>query len=174
MSGSNRFLLDANVFIEAYRRYYAFPICSGFWLALTRERERSRVFSIDRVSAELIDRNDDLARWTRAVPNTFFKRTADRQVVSVFADVMSWVRGERQFKPEATAEFAEDADGWLIAYAKVNGLILVTHEVIAPDAQAKVPIPNVCVEFGVPYVDTFEMLHSLKVCFGLRKRRKKN
>ena len=31
----------------------------------------------------------------------------------------------------------------------------------APDAKKKVPIPNVCIEFGVHYVNTFEMLRDL-------------
>lgn len=173
MSGSSQFLLDANVFIEAYQRYYGFRICTGFWLALKRQHEHARVCSIDRVRRELVDRGDKLSRWTKEVPATFFKRTEDRQVVTTFGELVNWAQAEPQFAPQAKAEFAAVADGWLIAYAKVNDLTLVTHEVIAPDAKIRIPMPNVCEEFGVPYVDTFEMLHTLEVCFGLRKRGKK-
>ena len=35
----------------------------------------------------------------------------------------------------------------------------------------EVPIPNVCVEFGVEHCNTFEMLHNLKAQFVLRKRK---
>ena len=31
---SNRYLLDANPFIEAKNRYYGFDICPGFWTAI--------------------------------------------------------------------------------------------------------------------------------------------
>jgi hypothetical protein len=51
--------------------------------------------------------------------------------------------------PAAKAEFAAAADGWVIAFAQVNRLIVVTQEVYAPDVQKKVPIPNVCLEFNV-------------------------
>jgi hypothetical protein len=30
-AGTEKYLLDSNVFIEAYRRYYSFDICPGFW-----------------------------------------------------------------------------------------------------------------------------------------------
>jgi hypothetical protein len=59
----------------------------------------------------------------------------------------------------------------MVAYAKANGLAVVTHEEYAPDVRRKVPIPNVCIEFGVEYVNTFEMLRDLKVQFVLRKRK---
>ncbi len=66
------------------------------------------------------------------------------------------------------------ADGWLIAYAKENGLIVVTHEEYAPGAQNKVPIPNVCIEFGVEFTDTFDMLRELKEEFVLKTKRRKS
>ncbi len=59
-------------------------------------------------------------------------------------------------------------DGWLIAYAKVNGHIVVTHEEMAPRAKKTVPIPNVCIQFGVDYCNTFTMLRELQVRFVLK------
>jgi hypothetical protein len=53
-----------------------------------------------------------------------------------------------------------------VAYAKVKGCFVVTHETLAPDAKRKVPIPNVCRAFNVPFVDTFEMLRTLGVRFA--------
>jgi hypothetical protein len=73
----------------------------------------------------------------------------------------NWVQSEPQFTPEATAEFLSVADGWVAAYANTNGLVVVTHEEFAPDVKKKVPIPNVCIEFGVEYCNTFEMLRGL-------------
>jgi len=49
MSGSKRYLLDANPFIEAKNRYYGFGLCPGFWKALIAQHNNDRVFSIDRV-----------------------------------------------------------------------------------------------------------------------------
>jgi len=84
-----------------------------------------------------------------------------------------WMNSEAQFMPAAKAEFASAADGWVIAFAKVNGLIVVTHEDYAPDAKRKVPMPNVCLEFDVEYINTFEMLEDLKVKFILSTRRQR-
>jgi hypothetical protein len=76
---------------------------------------------------------------------------------------MTWVQGQDQFSDAAKADFARGADGWLVAYAKAKGCIVVTLETINPDIKRKVPIPNVCQVFGVQFVDTFEMLRRLGV-----------
>lgn len=86
---------------------------------------------------------------------------------------MNWVFSQRQFTDAAKAEFASVADGWVIAYAAVNGLIVVTHEQYAPEAKRKVPMPNVCVEFDVAYVDTFSMLRDLGEKFIRSTKRRK-
>ena len=71
-----------------------------------------------------------------------------------------------QYKDEAKAEFATGADGWLIAYASVSRLVLVTHEEESADAKKRVPIPNICRVFNVECVNTFEMLKALNVKLG--------
>ena len=47
------YALDANVFIEASRRYYSFAICPGFWQSLVHHHAQGHIFSIDRVKAEM-------------------------------------------------------------------------------------------------------------------------
>lgn len=171
MSGSNRYVLDANVFIEAKNRYYGFNLCPGFWKALTAQYMNSRVCSIDKVLEELAGKNDPLSVWAKdTAPSTFFEKTQDQAVIDTFQETITWVNSEAQFMPGAKAEFASAADGWLIALAKVNGLIVVTHEVYAPAVRKNVPMPNVCLEFNVDCVHTFEMLEDLKVKFILRTK----
>jgi len=172
MSGGKRYALDANVFIQAHQTYYGFDICPGFWLALVRQLEMKRVCSIDKIKTELLAGKDQLSEWVKEVaPATFFKGTADVTVSGAFRDMVNWVQSESQFTPQAKAEFSSVADGWVVAYAKANSLVVVTHEEFAPDAKKKVPIPNVCVEFEVEHLNTFEMLRDLKVKFGLKKRK---
>ncbi len=84
---------------------------------------------------------------------------------------MNWVYAQPQFTDAAKAEFASVADGWVLAYASGNGLVVVTHEQFAPDARRKVPIPNVCVEFDIEYMSTFEMLRDLGEKFIRRTKR---
>lgn len=167
---ANTYLLDANVFIEAKRRYYAFDICPGFWDALLMQHENANVASIDRVKKELERGSDELNTWASStIPESFFRSSDDADVVNNFRELMAWVQNQHQFSEEAKSEFASGTDGWLIACAKKNNMILVTHEVLAPEARKNIPIPNVCEAFSVRYDDTFQMLRALKTQFLLRQ-----
>jgi hypothetical protein len=84
------------------------------------------------------------------------------------------VQGEDQFTPEAKAAFASEADGWLLAFAHVNGFTVATHEEYAPEAKKSVKIPNVCVEFDVEYCNTFEMIRAVNEQFVLKTRRRRS
>ena len=39
------YLLDANVFIEAKKRYYGFDFCPGFWQWLVVKNQEGKIFS---------------------------------------------------------------------------------------------------------------------------------
>ena len=181
MSDSRKYVLDSNIFIQASNTYYGFELCPGFWTGLIRAHEKKQVFSIDRVKNEIYrptnDKSKDpdaITQWiTKNVPDTFFKQTQDQAVYDEFQAMIEWVQSEPQFKLAAKTEFATVADGWIVAYAKANSLAVVTHEEYAPGAQKRVPMPNVCLEFGVPYFNTFEMLTDLKVKFILSTKKKK-
>lgn len=171
---SNKYLLDANAFIEAKDRYYGFDICPGYWSSLLVQHDSKRLFSIDRIADELNEQGDVVKQWIEnEVPDTFFKKTEDQAVIDKFQKMVNWVYSQPQFTDAAKTEFASVADGWVIAYAAVNGLVVVTHEQFAPEAKRKVPMPNVCVEFDVEYVDTFSMLRELGEKFIRSTKRRK-
>jgi len=157
------FLLDTNVFVEAHRRYYGLDLCPGFWECLTHFNGMARVVSLDRVRDE-IHEGDALADWISGAPTDLFMSSAAQAVVDMYAEIMEWVSGA-DFTDAAKAKFAGAADGWLVAYGQVHAMVVVTHE--AYDAQSKrdVKIPNVCREFDVRYVDTFDMLRDFEVKF---------
>lgn len=165
MADSSTYVLDANVFIEAARRYYAFDLAPRFWEILISHAEQGRIRSIDRVKKELERGNDELACWAKEEFTQSFVSTNNGEIMGSYADIMTWVQNHNQFSDAAKADFAGGADGWLTAYARVEGCVIVTHEVPAPDVKRKVPIPNVCQQFNVPFVDTFGMLRKLGVRF---------
>ncbi len=66
---SDTFLLDTNVFIEAYRRYYAMDLCPGFWECLEHYCQETRLLSIDRVQDEIIE-GDTLDEWVKQAPKS--------------------------------------------------------------------------------------------------------
>jgi len=142
------------------------------WKALVNQHRSKRVVSVDKVLDELKDEGDELSEWaTDTVPDSFFKQTQDQAVIDVFQAMVEWVYAEPQFTIAARTEFASVADGLVMAYAKANGLILVTHEEHAPQVKKRVPMPNVCIEFDIDYVDTFTMLRDLKAKFVLGTKR---
>lgn len=157
------YVLDANVFIEAKRRYYAFDLGSRFWDILVQHANDGAIESIDRVKQELDKEKDELAEWANGDFSHAFCSTNKEDVIESYGRVMTWVQGQSQYTDAAKAEFANEPDGWLVAYAMAKVRIVVTHEVLAPDAKKRVPIPNVCEPFQVRYLDTFEMLRKLGV-----------
>jgi hypothetical protein len=162
--GSEIYLLDANVLITAHRSYYAFDICPGFWEAVKAAHAAGRVYSIQRVLTELRRGTDALVDWVEnELPDGFFLDDSDAGVIAEYAPMMQWVQA-RDYHPAAKTKFASDGDGWLIATAKHEGQMLVTHETRS-DAKARVPMPNVCDQFGVRYCNTFEMLRALACSF---------
>jgi hypothetical protein len=157
-----RYVLDSSVFIEAHKRYYAPDICPGFWDALAALHAAGEVVSLDRVRDE-IDRGQDwLKEWCAALPESWFADSGDAKIVRVFAEAQAWVAA-RDFLAAAKAKFATDADGWLPAFARVQGITVVTEEGPSPHAKNRVPLLSVCDEFGVRHVNTFAMLRELGI-----------
>lgn len=158
------YVLDANTFIQAARQYYAFDLAPAFWNHLIRLASEGRIRSIDRIRQELERGNDELAEWIKSGNlRDAFVSTSDDDVIQCFRDIMIWVQNNNQLFDAAKARFANDSDGWLVAYARAKGSILVTHEGLHTEARSRVPIPNLCQAFDVPFVNTFEMLRALGV-----------
>jgi hypothetical protein len=166
------FVLDSDVFIAAKNLYYAFDICPGFWKGILRTHQQGSIRSIDRIRNELLlgRKEEDLVQWvTNDVPATFFHDSNTDQISSAFAEVMFWVQRNAQYFDRAKAKFATEADGWLAAYSMVNGTTVVTNEQPRPESRNRVLLPDVCIQFNVPYKDTFAMLREIGVQFELAK-----
>ena len=166
MTGARLYLLDANVCIQAARHYYAFDIAPPFWAALIAEAAKGRVRSIDRVKDEIDKGNDDLEDWANDSFREWFESTDSEDVVAAYGEIILWASQQDQFTEAAKADFASVADGWLVAYARARGCVIVTLEVFDPNVKRRIPIPNVCEAFGVDYVDTFGLLRALGVTLG--------
>ncbi len=166
MAKLSPYLLDANVLMEAKRRYYRFGLCPGFWECLAWQYKQGTLGSIDRIKKEIDQGKDDLTEWAKkSAPKGFFAATTEPAVAAWFGKMVAWAQGEAQYLPEAKSEFAMGNDVWLIAYAKQHELTVVTHETYDAQIRNRVKIPNVCTAFDVPYIDTFDMLEALKTRF---------
>ena len=164
MPDAAKYILDANIFIEAKRRYYAFDLCPGFWESLLYHNSIRNLQSIDRVGDELLE-GDDLDDWKKQATG-LFASTDNKFVLIAYRDIIQWAQSQNRFTDAAKSEFADSVDAWVIAYAKVNNAAVVTHESSAPDSRKRIKIPDVCKNFKVGYINTFDMLRELKVVFN--------
>ena len=170
MSVAPVYLLDSDVFIAAKNAYYAFDICPGFWKGLLHQHQQGRIFSINRVRGELLAgrKTEDLVQWvTTQVPDEFFLDVEEDEVPASYTEIMLWAQRHTRYLDRAKAKFATGADGWLVAYAKVHGGVVITNEQPAPDSKTEIKLPEVCVQFNVPYKNTFLMLRELALAFDL-------
>lgn len=167
-------LLDSDVFIAAKNSYYAFDICPGFWTGLLHHHHQGKIYSISRVRGELLTgrKTEDLVQWvSNQIPDEFFLEVDEDQVTSAYTEIMLWSQRHTRYFDRAKAKFATGADGWLVAYAKVHGAVVITNEQPAPESKTEIKLPDVCAQFEVRYKDTFVMLRELAVRFDLAAAR---
>lgn len=60
-----QYLLDANVLMEAKRRYYRFGLCPGFRECIAWQHKQGALLSIDRIRKEIDQGTDDLTEWVK-------------------------------------------------------------------------------------------------------------
>lgn len=87
-------MLDANVFISAFRGYYAFDIAPSFWEALVDLAEDSKLCSIDKIQNEIVrpneDAPDELSMWTSNRFKDYFERTDALDVLQNYGEIQQW------------------------------------------------------------------------------------
>ena len=163
-----RYLLDANVFIQAKNLHYGFDFCPAFWAWLVENNAAGKVASIEKVADELYAGEDELSAWAEQRGKAFFL-PADTGVVPALGTVSAWASGQR-YEPAAIATFLQVADYWLIAHAKAHDWTVVTHEVPS-DSTRKIKIPNACIGLGLHCISPYEMLRRERARFVLGRAR---
>lgn len=159
-----RYLLDANVFIQAKNLHYGFDFCPAFWAWLDENNTLGKVASIEKVADEIYAGEDDLSRWAEERGRGFFL-PADAALVPVLSEVSAWA-SQQSYEPAAISTFLQIADYWLIAHAKAHGWTVVTHEVPS-DGRRKIKIPNACIGLNIPCISPYEMLRRERARFIL-------
>lgn len=160
-----KYLLDSNTYIQAKNFYYGMDICPAYWDWLDQQFQLGTVASIDMIGKELKDGNDELTEWVKARPEHFINND-DAETQIMFTEIVqAIVSGD--YNPGNRDSFLAKADPWLIAKAKSIGATVVTHEALLAPNTKKVKVPNICQQFGVPCLNTFQFLRELNACFVL-------
>jgi len=156
----NPFCLDSNVFIQAKNGPYGFDIAPGFWEFLDQQISKGTIFSSIEVYEELVAGNDVLADWIKVRKHSGGFIDSDADVQSTYREIADFV--SKVYADHQVSLFLEKADPWVIALAKVGNAIVVTQETLIIGPHQKIKIPNICKEFGVEYMDTYQMMRILK------------
>jgi hypothetical protein len=162
-----KYLLDSNTFVEAKNRYYNMTVCPGYWIWILQRFTAQDVASISIVGDELKKGDDELADWIKDNPALFLS-VHDDETQACFVKVADLIIAKSaKMKVGAAEDFLSGADPWLIAKAMATGGTVVTHEAYNLEAKKKFLIPNICEEFGVTWMNTFDMLYKLEARFVL-------
>lgn len=152
---SSKYLIDANVFIQAKNFHYRFEFCQGFWDWLIAAHQANLVFSLEKVKKELQagNKSDKLNTWikSKALSNFFLPDDKDKQVMAAYGEVMNWIKANEHYKLPAKETFMDSAkaDAFLIAAAKSKSYAVVTQEEKKPDQKKRVPLPDAAHQLGV-------------------------
>ncbi|WP_300494585.1 DUF4411 family protein [uncultured Methylophaga sp.] len=160
-----KYLLDSNTYIQAKNQYYGMEFCPGYWDWLDTMFASGEVCSIDFIGKELKEGNDKLSGWVKQRSGHFIKHD-DAETQEEFTVIVNFVMSQ-DFIPANRDAFLAKGDPWLIAKAKTLGATLVTHEATVSPATKKVKIPNICQQFNVRCISTFDLLNELKPKFVL-------
>ena len=140
-------------------------ICPAYWDWLDRQFQLGTVASVDMIGRELKEGNDELAEWAKARPDHFIENNDEETQVIFSKIVRVVVTGD--YNPGNRDNFLAKADPWIIAKAKAINATVVTHEALVSPNTKKVKVPNICKQFNVPCIDTFQFLRALNARFVL-------
>jgi hypothetical protein len=156
------YLLDADTFIQAKNGPYRFSVCPAYWDWLDREHKNGKIFSVQKIYDELIEREDDLSDWIEGRESLFI--APDESTHSSMKLLSEWAI--KNYTAEAYTEFLASGDYMLVAHAIGRRFVVVTHE-RAANTKQKVKIPNACEPFVVECISPFELLEREGASFVL-------
>lgn len=164
MNPNSKYLIDANVFIQAPNFHYRFGFCQAFWEWLIDAHAAGIVFSIDKVRKELnnFKKDDAVKNWVKTLPESFFiADITDGAVRKEYSSIMQWIAADTHYLPQAKAEFAnsDEADAFLIATALVHNCMIVTYETRNPAQKNRVKLPDAADRFVVKNILIYDLLN---------------
>lgn len=160
-----KYLIDSNALIESSHNYYR-PLCfSKVWDEIAKN---SNVCMIKQVYDELTGSNDFVSDF---VKSNFKDRIVevDENTVIRYADIQNWLVKSKFWTQAGYTLWSENekADPWLIAMAKANNYVVVSHErkkpmmsIVRPSSREP-KITTVAEHFDVKVITIYQMLDEL-------------
>lgn len=171
VENNNIFLIDTNIFIEPYRKFYAFDLIPTYWERLKIEFKKERIVVLDMVYNEIEKGEDALSLWlinNKELINV--KNHKKQEIIYYYGEVLRYLQTSGLYTNKAVNEWSrvDIADPWLIATAKVYNYTIVTNESkngnLSLKQKSNSPkIPDVCYSFGVNCIDLYEMMRQIGI-----------
>jgi hypothetical protein len=153
-----KYWLDADVFIQASRKWYKFERVPEFWGFIDKQLQAGAIRCPQAIFDDIVKGTDQLAQWVKSRKQNGLCVPLSDGVFAAYAVVANHIDASihRQYQKD---EFLSASDGWLIAYAMDSNATVVTQE--SSSRKRKIRIPTVCSDLKVGYTDTFKMLDDL-------------
>lgn len=148
-----KYLLDANIFIEADKHYYASSVVPSFWQWLEEDED---IYTINEIEKE-VGKGDD--SFLNNVIKKIKKIDTNLHALNIVTEYI-----KTKYKVNQNMQrFLSSADPLLIATALNKNITIVTLENKAHETSIKIKIPNVCDNFKIKYMNTFELLKNKNI-----------
>lgn len=162
------YVVDTNFFIQAHRVTYPLDVVPSFWNKVKQLADSGKIISIDKVKKEIFNNDDDLKDWCKNNLSPDFWKDSNQNPLE-YARIAAWGASQTtRYTQNAIQEFldAEEADAFLMAFTLADLLNkkVVTYE-RPSNKMNKIKIPDVCVEFGIKYLDPIAMFRELGEAF---------
>ncbi|MEX2564415.1 MAG: DUF4411 family protein [Cyclobacteriaceae bacterium] len=157
------YILDTNVFIEPWTKYYSPKFCTGYFECLNKLGNNGVIAIPEMVQKEVAKVDDDLAHW--------LLNKSDIPVLNITESVQQALRSIYSHDPKHTrltdtTKGRSMADPWVIAHAIVEKATVVSkEEKVVTKVSKKVKIPNVCDNMGIRCIQDFEFIEEVGIKF---------
>lgn len=155
------YILDTNVFIEPWGKYYSPRFCTGYFACLNKLGIKGLIAIPEMVQKEVTKVDDDLAHWLlnkSQIPVLNITESVQKTLRSIYSHDPKHVR------LTDTSKSRSMADPWVIAHAIVERATVVSKEnKVTSKGSKKVRIPNVCENMGIRCIHDFDFIDEVGI-----------
>jgi hypothetical protein len=160
---NEKYCLDANVLIKAWREHYSPKFCPDYWKVLNILGRANKIFIPELVYEEITRTEDDLTEWLKASEISVHK--IDGSVTECLKNIYA-VNPLHKFLVDNIKQRSL-ADPWVIAHALNEKCCVVTRENKETALSSRrIKIPNVCENMGVRWINDFQLIEELNIQFS--------
>jgi hypothetical protein len=150
------YAIDACTLIDISKNYnIKIPVFKPIWDKLSEMFENGTLISSSEILEELKD--DDLVEWIRPYRKNFLP--IDREIQDKTKIVLEKFPGLINIRKGKKSN--SNGDPFLVATALHNNCIVVTNEKLVGENGGSCKIPNVCINFGLRYINMIAFIEEI-------------